>query len=302
MPEPGQRPAGHDDLPGFVGKGAFFEKDKDTGIANITDGTSNTIMVVEASEAVPWTKPDSDLPFDPEASPRSSAPARRIRAASTSLFADGSVRFFKNTIDLHRLPGPDHQGRGRGRRGWGVLISRGGDSFRTSGSLADPSDRGESRHAAWRDSDREGRSSMGRGIRGLVLGAILILAASPGVGSRPGAGRAGGAGQGGAPGALCPARGAGQLPGVRRARRPPGRLEGFGRLQAANETKLGPLIEDVFRQFIVMSQAPIQPADLIGGFKLFARQGMAVGVWGKDPEISTWSWSSAAAAGPSCAA
>src|SRR5262249_33119443 len=51
-----------------------------------------------------------------------------------------------------------------------------------------------------------------------------------------------------------------------------------------NETNLGPLIEDVLRQMIVMSQAPIQPADLIGSFKLFARQGMAVAVWGKDTQ------------------
>jgi RNA polymerase sigma factor (sigma-70 family) len=34
-------------------------------IANITDGTSNTIGVVEAGPPVPWTKP-ADLPFDPK--------------------------------------------------------------------------------------------------------------------------------------------------------------------------------------------------------------------------------------------
>ena len=35
-------------------------------VREITDGTSNTIMAVEAKEAVPWTKPD-DLSFDPAA-------------------------------------------------------------------------------------------------------------------------------------------------------------------------------------------------------------------------------------------
>jgi hypothetical protein len=47
---------------GFQGKGALFEGGK-VGITSIIDGTSQTISVVEASTAVPWTKP-VDLPFD----------------------------------------------------------------------------------------------------------------------------------------------------------------------------------------------------------------------------------------------
>jgi len=34
-------------------------------IANITDGSSNTILVVEANRDIPWTKPE-DLPFNPK--------------------------------------------------------------------------------------------------------------------------------------------------------------------------------------------------------------------------------------------
>jgi uncharacterized protein (TIGR03067 family) len=49
----------------FTGPGAVFEGDKKLGIRDIKDGTSNTVLVVEAGEAVPWTKPE-DLPFDPK--------------------------------------------------------------------------------------------------------------------------------------------------------------------------------------------------------------------------------------------
>src|SRR5207244_2364868 len=48
----------------IVGPGAAWEHTKDgkgMRIQNFTDGTSNTITVAEAREAVPWTKPD-DIP------------------------------------------------------------------------------------------------------------------------------------------------------------------------------------------------------------------------------------------------
>ena len=46
------------------GKGTLFEPNQTIGIAQIPDGTSNTIAVVEADGAVPWTKPD-ELVFNP---------------------------------------------------------------------------------------------------------------------------------------------------------------------------------------------------------------------------------------------
>src|SRR5262245_27300895 len=49
----------------FVGGGALFEWLKGIPIAEIPDGSSNTITVVEAGQSVAWTKPD-ELEYDPD--------------------------------------------------------------------------------------------------------------------------------------------------------------------------------------------------------------------------------------------
>ena len=96
---PGQARAVHDDIIGaLVGPGAAFEKTRDTGIADFTDGTSNTVLVVEAKEAVLWTKPD-DLTFDPAAAPSLYGAGSPHTGGFNAGFADGSVRFIKNTIE-----------------------------------------------------------------------------------------------------------------------------------------------------------------------------------------------------------
>jgi prepilin-type processing-associated H-X9-DG protein len=83
-----------------VGKGALFENDREIGIADVIDGKSNTIAVVEAKEAVPWTKPD-ELSFDPAAAPSLEGTGSSHPGGFNASMADGSVHFIKNTIDLN---------------------------------------------------------------------------------------------------------------------------------------------------------------------------------------------------------
>ena len=83
----------------FVGEEAMFQQGQGTLIQAITDGTSNTIMVVEATDAVPWTRPD-DLKFDPKAKPSLRGAGSPHPGGFNAGFADGSVRFMKNTINL----------------------------------------------------------------------------------------------------------------------------------------------------------------------------------------------------------
>src|SRR5579884_1999159 len=50
----------------FRGKGAAFEDGQELKVdRDFVDGSSNTLLVVEAGPPVPWTKPD-DLLYDPD--------------------------------------------------------------------------------------------------------------------------------------------------------------------------------------------------------------------------------------------
>jgi RNA polymerase sigma factor (sigma-70 family) len=84
----------------FAGKGTVFEPGEKITFASIPDGTSNTLMIVEAGDSVPWTKPE-DLPFDP------SKPLPKLGAEFPDVFlaalCDGSVREISKNIDPNLL-------------------------------------------------------------------------------------------------------------------------------------------------------------------------------------------------------
>ncbi len=62
----------------------------------VTDGLSNTLMVLGVDTEIPWTKPE-DIPFTPEISP--STLKSRFPEGFSALMGDGSVKFLSETID-----------------------------------------------------------------------------------------------------------------------------------------------------------------------------------------------------------
>jgi hypothetical protein len=95
-------PAGKTTYLGVAGKSAMFPPDpKPLRIQDVTDGTSNTIFIVEATpdHAVIWTKPE-DYNYDPA---KPLAGLRGAEGGFIAAFVDGSVRFISNTIDPKTL-------------------------------------------------------------------------------------------------------------------------------------------------------------------------------------------------------
>lgn len=84
------------------GAGTMMEGDKGISFADVTDGSSNTIFVMEANpeNAVAWTKPE-DLPFDP-GNPKNGLGEFRPMGFQV-LLADGSIRFIAIAIDDETL-------------------------------------------------------------------------------------------------------------------------------------------------------------------------------------------------------
>ncbi|WP_435009356.1 DUF1559 domain-containing protein [Tundrisphaera lichenicola] len=98
-----------DDRPGmtpyFVPTGPdtlFPDRREGMGIREVTDGTSNTIMVVEAQREIPWTKPE-DIAYGPLPADGSKKPLPDLGTLHPvgfdALFADGSVRFISANVN-----------------------------------------------------------------------------------------------------------------------------------------------------------------------------------------------------------
>jgi len=82
------------------GKNTLFEPGKKITFTDVTDGTSNTIMFVEAKNPVIWTKPD-DIAFDDtkDLPPIDTLFGGHFPNGFNAAFADGSVRFISNSIN-----------------------------------------------------------------------------------------------------------------------------------------------------------------------------------------------------------
>ena len=78
-----------------TGPQTIFCDGKGTKLQQITDGTSNTIMLVEAKRNIPWTKPE-DIPVDVGPLPRLGG---WIEGGFNVTLADGSVRTLPNKIE-----------------------------------------------------------------------------------------------------------------------------------------------------------------------------------------------------------
>ena len=80
----------------LTGGGSMFSAKDGVKFEDVSDGTSNTIMVVEAKREIPWTKPE-DIAYRSDGSlPKFGG---YFDDGFNAAFADGSVKFLKDSID-----------------------------------------------------------------------------------------------------------------------------------------------------------------------------------------------------------
>lgn len=84
----------------LAGPGTVFEKKMGISLAEVRDGTSNTIMIVEAKRNIPWSKPE-DIPYDPK------KPIPELGGLFDEgfhvAFCDGTVRLLPKNMDVDIL-------------------------------------------------------------------------------------------------------------------------------------------------------------------------------------------------------
>ena len=80
----------------FHGKGTAFEGTTGLKLPSFTDGTSNTVLIVEAVDSVEWTKPE-EFAYDGE-KPLPKLGGTPFENGFNAAMADGSVRFMSTTI------------------------------------------------------------------------------------------------------------------------------------------------------------------------------------------------------------
>ena len=94
-PVRGRAKAGETFYQGFSGAHGMLKSGERITFAAITDGLSNTLMVVESGKPVIWTKPD-DMPFEGKDVPLLGG---MFDGAFTAVMGDGAPRRFKKGID-----------------------------------------------------------------------------------------------------------------------------------------------------------------------------------------------------------
>jgi hypothetical protein len=89
---------------GVFGERCLFRGSQPVSIREITDGTSNTIMVGEAAQSsIPWMQPaDVDIAVHPSIGDPDGFSSYHV-GGTAFLFADGSVHYIAQTVNLQTL-------------------------------------------------------------------------------------------------------------------------------------------------------------------------------------------------------